>query len=93
MNFETSTGRLGTRGSLIGRLSTGLECWPKSFTYLGCRVGLSGKRATVYVFVCVSDAMVVSCDAIRLVDVGGVVTFKNRSKKNDINRFRAAVAI
>ena len=89
MNFGTSIGKFAMPDTLIGRLSTGLECWPKSWSYLGYRGGLSRKGGTVFVYVCVSDAMVLNGDAIRLVDVRAVVTSgKNRENGiNDINCF------
>lgn len=83
MSFATSIGKLGCPEELTGRLSTGLGCWPRSFTYLGYRAGPSEKHATAFVFVCVSDAMVVSYDAIQFVVAKTVVTsLKIRSKVN-----------
>lgn len=82
-------GKSGIHAGLTGRLSIALECWPTSCIYLGCRVGQFGKRATVYVFVCVSDAMGLNYGAIRLVDVGRVVTgsVNTINNINGINRF------
>lgn len=64
------------RDGLTGRLSTGLGCWPKSLSYLGCRVGRSERQGTVYVYVCVSDALQLSSHAIHFQDVYSVVTSK-----------------
>jgi len=75
MSLETATGISAMLAELTGRLSTGLACWPKSWQFLGCRAGQSKRGGTVYVYVCVNDALMNLSSAISLVDVPEEVIF------------------